>query len=102
MNDIVIGPDYAPAPEPVQAGVRGRSMRSRWVATARFIRHPVGEQITRGATRSAIALPRERAVGGVHAHGLGLCAGAHDGDGAFIVVQDGYHYMNRLPRVSTI
>jgi enterochelin esterase-like enzyme len=110
MNDIVIGPDYAPAPETlVQAGVpvgaiHAFTMQSRDSAIYPGIRRleneitkrrdAYGNRIAAAAHEQSEAAPYTRTVWVYvpQQYVPGTVA-------PFVIVQDGYHYLNRLPRV---
>ena len=110
MNDVVIGPDYAPAPETlVRPGVPvGRvhaftmqSRDSRIYPGIRRLENEItkrrdafGNRIAAAAHEQSEAAPYTRTVW------VYVPAQYVPGTAApFMVVQDGYYYVNRLPRV---
>lgn len=110
MNDVTIGPDYAPAPETsVRPGVPvGRvhafTMQSHDSAIYPGIRR-LENEITkrRDAFGNRIAAKEhEQSEAAPYTRTVWVYVPAQYVPGTtapFIVVQDGYHYVNRLPRV---
>lgn len=110
MSDVVIGPDYAPAPETlVRAGVpagaiHAFTMDSRDSAIYPGIRRveneitkrrdAYGNRIAAAAHEQSMAAPYTRTVW-VYVPPQYVPGTA----APFVVVQDGYHYVNRVPRV---
>ncbi len=109
-GDFVIGPDYAPAPEwSVQPGIPAgtihavtmHSRDSRFYPGIERLENEITRRRDAYGNRIAAAGP-EQSVAASYTRTVWVYVPAHYVRGTaapFIVVQDGYSYLNRLPKV---
>ena len=109
-GDVTIGPDYAPAPETlVQPGVPAGVVHAFTMESRDSRLYPGIKRLDNEITRRRdahgnriAAAEHEQSVAGPYTRTVWVYVPAHYAPGTpapFIVAQDGYLYLNRLPRV---